>query len=100
MGKEATYLSLYQNISLQNALMPAQATKTFPKGIPFDYSCPSVDEDMIKNKCALIVAYTFCPLKRNHFTELVAGSLKVLKTQQSVCDHCELLPVGKGSCYV
>ena len=37
--KDATYLFLYQNISLQNALMPAQATKKFPKGIPYDYSC-------------------------------------------------------------
>ena len=81
-------------------LMPAQATKKFPKEIPFDCSCPSVDENMIKNKCVLIVAYTFCPLKRNHFTELVEESLKVLlKTQQSLCDHWELLPVGKGSCY-
>ena len=33
--KDATYLSLYQNISLQNASMPAQATKKFPKGIPY-----------------------------------------------------------------
>ena len=48
--KDATYLSLYQNISLQNALMPAQATKKFPKGIPCDYSCPFVDQDMIKRR--------------------------------------------------
>ena len=47
-GRDATYLSLYQNISLQNALMPAQATKKFSKGISYDYSCPSVDQDMIK----------------------------------------------------
>ena len=53
------------------------------------------------DKCALIVAYTFQPLKQNHFTGLVAESLKVvLKTQQSVCDHCQLLSVAKGSCYV
>ena len=39
--KDATYLSLYQNISLQNALMPAQATKKFPKGIPCDYTTNS-----------------------------------------------------------
>ena len=99
--KDATYLSLYQNISLQNALMPAQATKKFPKGIPYDYSCPSVDQDTIKRRIALIVAYTLRPLKRNHFMSLVAESLKVaMKIQQSVCDHCELLPVGKESCCV
>ena len=53
------------------------------------------------SECALIVAYTFCPLKRNHFTRLVAEWLKViLKTQQSVCDHCVLLTGGKGCCCV
>ena len=44
------------------------------------------------DKCALIVAYTFRPLKRNHFTGVVAEPLKVvLKTQQSVCDHRETI---------
>ena len=53
------------------------------------------------DECALIVPYIFCPLKGNHFTGLVAESLKItLKTQQSVCDHCELLPFSKGSYYV
>ena len=38
------------------------------------------------------MAYTFRPLKTNHFTGLVAESLKVvLKTQQSVCDHRETI---------
>ena len=45
------------------------------------------------------MAYTFCRLKRNRFTELVAESVKVeLKTQQSVCDHCEELTVGTAAC--
>ena len=44
------------------------------------------------DKVALIVAYTFRPLKRNHFTGVVAEPLKVvLKTQQSVCDHRETI---------
>ena len=30
--------------------MLAQATKKFPKGIPYDYSCPSMDQDMIKRR--------------------------------------------------
>ena len=54
-------------------------------------------------ECALFVANTFCPLKWKLFTGLVAESLKhrvILKTQQSMCNHCELLPVGKGSCYM
>ena len=30
--------------------MPAQATKKFPKRIPYGYSYPSVDQDMIKRR--------------------------------------------------
>ena len=30
--------------------MSGQATKKFPKGIPYDYSCPFVDQDMIKRR--------------------------------------------------
>ena len=51
------------------------------------------------DECFLIVAYSFRPLYLNHFTGLVAESLKVLgKTQHFLCNHYELLPVGKGSC--
>ena len=39
--KEASYLSLFQNIALQASLTPKQAIKKFHKGIPYDYSCPS-----------------------------------------------------------
>ena len=99
--KDATYLSLYQNISLQNVLMPGQATKKFPERIPYDYFCLSKDQDMIKRRMCSHCGLYFSSLKVNHFTGLVTESLKVvLKTQKSVCDHCKLLPVGKGSCYV
>ena len=53
-----------------------------------------------KDECALIVACIFRLLKENHVTGLVAKSLKVgLKTQQSVCDRCDLLPFDKRNCY-
>ena len=53
-----------------------------------------------KDECALIVAYIFRLLKENHVTGLVAKSLKVgLKTQQSVCDRCDLLSFDKRNCY-
>ena len=32
--KDAAFSSLYKNILLQNALMPAQATKKYPNGLP------------------------------------------------------------------
>ena len=65
--KDATHLSLYQSISLKNALMPAQATKKFPKGIPYDYSCPPVDQDMMKPRM-----FSHCSL---YFSSLKAKSL-------------------------
>ena len=49
-AKDANYLSLYQNISLQNALMSAQARKKFPRRKSYDNSCPSVDQEMIKRR--------------------------------------------------
>ena len=48
--KNVTYLFLYQNISLQNALIHAQATKKFSTRILCDCSCPSVEQDMIKRR--------------------------------------------------
>ena len=65
--KDATYLSLYQNIFFQNSLIPAQATKKFPKGIPYDYSCPPVDQDMMKPRM-----FSHCSL---YFSSLKAKSL-------------------------
>ena len=65
--KGDTYLSLYQNISLQNYLMLPQVTNNFPKGIPYGYSCPSVVQDMIKRRM-----YFYCGL---HFSFLKAKSL-------------------------
>ena len=49
--KDATYLSLFQNISLQNTLIPNRALKKFPMGIPYDYSCPSVKDVLEKRIC-------------------------------------------------
>ena len=69
VNKDTTYLSLYQNISLQNALMPTQATKKFPKGIPYDYSCPSVDQDMIKRRMCSHCGLYFSSLKAKSLHE-------------------------------
>ena len=36
--KEASYLSLFQNIALNGSLLPKHANTKFPKGVPYDYS--------------------------------------------------------------
>ena len=59
--KDATYLTLFRRISLQNALVYSQATNKFPKGIPYNYCSPSVDQHMIKRRmcchCGLYFSY-------------------------------------------
>ena len=49
--KEASYLSLFQNIALQASLTPKQAIKKFPKGIQYDYSCPSTKDVLTARLC-------------------------------------------------
>ena len=49
--KEASYLSLFQNITLQASLTPKQAIKKFPKGIPYDYSCTSTKDVLTGRLC-------------------------------------------------
>ena len=46
-----SYLSLFQNIALQASLTPKQAIKKFPKGIPYDYSCPSTKDVLTGRLC-------------------------------------------------
>ena len=102
MTKDATYLYLYQNISLQNALMPAHATKKFPKGITYDYSCPSVDQDMITRRMCSHCGLYFLPLKAKSFHRasgrVIKGCIKnsterVRPLRVDACRQRELLCV-------
>ena len=63
--KDAKYLSLYQNMSLRNTLMPSQASKKYPKGLPYDYSCPSVKQDVIKRRLCSSCGLYFGTIKAN-----------------------------------
>ena len=49
--KDATSLSLFQNITLKSSLFPKHAGRKFPKGTPYDYSCPAVKNDLEKRIC-------------------------------------------------
>ena len=42
--KEASYLSLSQNIAHNGSVLPKHAYTKFRKGIPYDYSCPSTKD--------------------------------------------------------
>ena len=66
--------------------MPAQTTKKFLKGIPYDYSCPSVDQVMIKRRMCSYYDLYFSSRRAKSLHGASAESLKVvLTTQQSVC---------------
>ena len=56
----ATYLRLFQALTLSESVISKRATRKFPKGIPFDYSCPSVPQDQVtkrmSTKCGLYLA--------------------------------------------
>ena len=89
--KDATYLSLHQNISFQNALMSSQATKKFPKGIPYDYSCPSMDQDMIKRRMCSHCGLYFWFLKAK---SLHGASCRVTKGRiENTTEHVQQLKV-------
>ena len=45
-------------IQLGNDVLPARAIRNYPKGIPYDYGCPSIQEILTKRicKCGLYTA--------------------------------------------
>ena len=49
--KEASYLSLFQNIALNGSLLPKHASTKFPKNVPYDYSCPSTKDTLTDRVC-------------------------------------------------
>ena len=56
--------------------MPTHATKKFPKGITYDYSCPSVDQDMITRRMCSHCGQYFLSLKAK---SLHQASCRVIK---------------------
>eukprot|EP00794_Sanderia_malayensis_P004091 gene4091-4645_t len=78
--KEASYLSLFQNIPLNASLMPKHAITKFPKGIPYDYSCPSSKDNLADRICKHCGLYF--------------GSIKSRQYHSAFCRTKESLPVG------
>ena len=48
--KGATYLTLYQNLSMKDDLTPSSALRKYPRGVPYDYSNPAVKEETIRKR--------------------------------------------------
>ena len=49
--KKPTYLSLFQNVALKGNLFPKHVSTKFPRGIPYDYSCPTMKDAPIERVC-------------------------------------------------
>ena len=78
--KDANYLSVYQNISLQNAL------------IPYDYFCPSMDHDIIKRQLFSHCGLYFLSLKAKSLHE---ASCRVIKGRiENTTEHVRPLRVA------
>ena len=78
--KEASYLLLFQNIALNASLMPKHAITKFPKGIPYDYSCPSTKDNLADSICKHCGLYF--------------GSIKSRQYHSAFCRTKDSLPVG------
>ena len=60
---------LFLTIQLGNAVLPTRTLCNFPKGIPYDFGCPSLQEELHKRIC----------LKCGHYTATVVSLNKQLK---------------------
>ena len=45
------FASLFVTIQLGSNVLPARALRNYPKGIPYDYGCPSLQEELTKRIC-------------------------------------------------
>ena len=73
--KEAKYLSLFQNLALNARLIPCRASDKYPKGIPYDYSCPSTKDCLSDRICK--------------YCGLYFGSIKSKQNHSSSCRNKE-----------
>ena len=54
----ASYLSLYRNLTMKDALAPASFRRKYPKRVPYGYSNPAVEENVMKKRtCAYCQLY-------------------------------------------
>lgn len=76
--KEAKYLSLFQNLALNASLIPTRAIDKHPKGIPYDYSCPSTKDCLADRTCK--------------YCGLYFGSIKSKQNHSITCRNRETTP--------
>ena len=78
--KEASYLSLFQNIALNGSLLPKHANTKFPKGVLYDYPWPSTKDNLTDRVCM--------------YCGLYFGNIKSKQNHSSYCQTKESRAVG------
>ena len=68
--KEAPYL--FQNVALKGNLLPKHVSTKFRRGIPYDYSCPSMKDALMARVCTHCDLY-FESIKSKQTTAQTAG---------------------------
>ena len=66
----AQYPSLFVTLSLDKSVLPPRAHKQFPKYIPYDFACPSVQNILQRRIC------TFC----GHYCASIRSITEYIKT--------------------
>ena len=80
--KDATYLSLYQNMVLRSTLTTDRIKKKYPKGVPYDFSCPVLSQDVIKQR--------ICQHFGLYLSSLKAKSLHITSCRIDKNNHDEI----------
>ncbi len=58
------FLSLFTNLAVNKNIFPARAAIKFPKVIPYDFACPSVEKELPRRVCGRCGLY-FATIKSN-----------------------------------
>ena len=80
--KDATYLSSYQNMALRSTLTTDRIKKKHPKGVAYDFSCPVLSQDVIKQRIC-----QHCGL---YLSSLKAKSLRITSCRIDKNNHDEI----------
>ena len=70
-----SYPSLFVNMALDKSVLPSRALKKFPKGLPYEFACPTVQNILPKRICSKCGKY-FASLKslKSHAASCSSGS--------------------------
>lgn len=79
------FAPLFVTIQLGNAALPARALRNYSKGIPYDYGCPSLQDELPKRLCQKCGHYTASVVSLNKHKQFCTGG--------EIQTSCKIRPV-------